>query len=147
MAQDVLQQHLAQAERHMAQGVVHLARQRALITELDRAGHNTEEARAILESLMETQLLHQQDRERLLRLASQREDRATAERPKAYRPANIRREDAQRWTRLREMEQQAIELLRHSAPDTFLGRQHSAPPMPHRCNAQGGIGETKETAS
>ena len=132
MDQGVLQQHLAQAERHIAQGVVHLARQRVLITELHRAGHDTDEARAILDSLMETQVLHQQDRERLLRLASQREDRATAERPKAYQPASIRQEDAQRWTRLWEMEQQAIELLRHPPPDTFLGRKHIASiPLPH----------------
>jgi len=132
MDQGVLQQHLAQAERHIAQGVVHLARQRVLIAELHRAGHDTDEARAILDSLMETQVLHQQDRERLLRLASQREDRATAERPKAYQPASIRQEDAQRWTRLWEMEKQAIELLRQPPPDTFLGRKHSASiPLPH----------------
>ena len=132
MDQGALQQHLAQAERHIAQGVVHLARQRVLITELHRAGHDTDEARAILDSLMETQALHQQDRERLLSLASQREDRATAERPKAYQPASIRQEDAQRWTRLWEMEKQAIELLRQPPPDTFLGRKHSASiPLPH----------------
>ena len=107
-----LQQHLAQTKRHIARGEVHLARQRALIAKLDRAGHDTEEARAILDSLMETQVLHQQDREFLLGLASQR--------------ASIRQEDAQRWTRLWEMEKHAIELLKHSAPDIFLGRQHSA---------------------
>ena len=126
MDQGVLQQHLAQAERHIAQGVVHLARQRALIAELHRAGHDTDEARAILDSLMETQVLHQQDRERLLGLTSQREDRATAERPKIYRPTSVRQENAQRWTRLWEMERYATKLLRQPAPDTFLGRQHSA---------------------
>src|SRR5215471_18386455 len=120
MDQGALQQHLAQAERHIAQGVVHLARQRALIAELDRAGHDTEEARAILDTLMETQVLHEQDREHLLGLASQRGDRATAERPKTYRCESIGQEDAQRWTRLWEMEKHAIELLRHPAPDTFL---------------------------
>jgi hypothetical protein len=124
--QGALQQHLAQAERHIARGVVHLARQRELIAELDRAGHDTEEARAILDTLMETQVLHLHDRELLLGLVSQREDRATAERPKIYRPASIRQENAQRWTRLWEMKRCAIELLRHPAPDTFLGRQHSA---------------------
>lgn len=122
MDQEALQQHLAQIERHIAQGVVHLARQRALIAELDRAGHDTGQARAILDTLMETQVLHEQDREHLLGLASQREDRATAERPKIYRATNIRQEDAQRWTSLWEMEKRAIELLRHPAPDTFLGR-------------------------
>jgi hypothetical protein len=75
---------------------------------------------------MEAQVLHQQGRERLLGLAPQREHRATAERLKLYRPANIRREDAQRWARLCEMEKRAIELLKHPAPDTFLGRQQNA---------------------
>ena len=112
MDQGTPQQHLAQTEQHIAEGVVHLARQWALIIELDRAGHDTEEARAILDSLMETQVLHEQDRELLLGLASQR--------------ASIRQEDAQRWARLWEIETHAIELLRHPAPDTFLGRQHSA---------------------
>jgi hypothetical protein len=68
MDQWALQQHLVEIERHIARGVVHLARQRELIAELDRAGHDTEEARAILDSLMETQALHQQHRERLLGL-------------------------------------------------------------------------------
>ena len=94
MDQWTLQQRLALAERHIARGAVHLAQQRALIAELDRAGHDIEEAQAILDSLMEAQVLHQQGCERLLRLAPQREHRATAERPKLYRPANIRREDA-----------------------------------------------------
>jgi hypothetical protein len=107
-----LQQHLAQTERHIARGEVHLARQRALIAELDRAGHDTEEARAILDSLMETQVLHEQDRERLLGLASKR--------------GNIRQEDAHRWARLWEMETHASRLLKHPAPDTFLGRQRGA---------------------
>src|SRR5215469_17196059 len=126
MDQGALQQHLAQAERHIARGVVHLARQRELIAKLDRAGHDTEEARAILDTLMETQVLHLQDREFLLGLVSQREDHATAEGPKIYRPTSIKQEDTQRWTRLWEMERCATKLLRHPAPDTFLGRQHSA---------------------
>src|SRR5215475_14165265 len=90
MDQAELQQHLAQTEQHIAQGVAHLARQRALIVELGRAGHDTEEARAILDSLMETQVLHEQGRDRLLVLLSQR--------------TSIRQEDAQQWARLWEME-------------------------------------------
>jgi len=118
-----LLQHLAQAERHVAEGMVHLARQRALIAELTQAGHDSEEACAILDTLMETQLLHEQEREHLLRLASQPEHGATAEQPKTYRPDSIRQEDAQRWARLWEMEQRASKLLSHPAPSTFLGRQ------------------------
>jgi hypothetical protein len=126
MDQGTLQRHLAQAERHVAQGVVHLARQRALIDELDRAGHDTTDARAVLDTLTETQVLHEQDREHLLGLASQAEARAAAEWPKIYRPSNIRQEDAERWKRLWEMEKHTIELLRYPVPDTFLGRPHSA---------------------
>jgi hypothetical protein len=114
-----LQQHLAETEQHIAQGVAHLARQRALIDELGHGGHDTEEARAILDTLMETQVLHEQDRERLHGLASQR--------------TITRQEDAQRWMRLWEMETHAIELLKHPAPDTFLGRQRRAfTPLPHQ---------------
>jgi hypothetical protein len=126
MDQGALRQNFAQAERHIARGLVHLARQRALIDELDRAGHDTKTAWAILDTLTETQTLHEQDRDHLLRLASQRDDRATAERHQVYRLADIRQEDAQRWTRLWEMEKRSIELLRYSVPDIFLGRQQSA---------------------
>jgi hypothetical protein len=123
MDQAALHRYLAQAERHIARGVVHLARQRALIDELGDAGQDTEEARTILDTLMQTQALHQQDRERLLDIS---------QRPKLYRPSSIRQEDAERWTRLWEMEQHAIELLRHPAPDTFLGRQRRASiPLSH----------------
>jgi hypothetical protein len=111
MDQGALKQHLAQTERHIARGVVHLARQRELIAELDQAGLDTEEARAILDTLIATQVLHEQDRQRLLCLASRNEERSS-----------IRQEDGQRWMHLWEMETRAIQLLRHPAPDTFLGR-------------------------
>jgi hypothetical protein len=118
MDQNTLRQYLAQAERHIARSMVHLARQRALFAELDRDGHDTEEARAILKTLTEALALHERDRERLLGLMSQRKGRAT--RLTIYRA--VRQEDDQRWRRLSEMERQAVELLRHPAPDTFLGR-------------------------
>lgn len=121
-----LLQNLAQAERHIAEGVVHLARQESLIADLDRAGHDSDEARTILDTLAHTQLLHEQDREHLLSLVLQAQCNARAERPKTCWPESIRQEDAQRWARLWEMEQRASELLSHPAPDTFLGRQHSA---------------------
>lgn len=35
MNQNILRQHLAEAERHVARGVVHLAQQEALIAELE----------------------------------------------------------------------------------------------------------------
>jgi hypothetical protein len=67
MDRAVLLQHLAQAERHVAEGEQHLLRQEELIAELDRDGHDTEKARVILDTLRETQALHLQDRDRIMR--------------------------------------------------------------------------------
>jgi hypothetical protein len=44
----ILLEHQAQAERHVAQGRTHLARQEALIADLERDGHDTKDASAIL---------------------------------------------------------------------------------------------------
>ena len=119
---------LAEVERHIARGVAHLARQAALIAQLDRDGHDTELARAIFDTLRETLVLHQQDRERMLaasrRVTSARENCGIVAQPTIYRPADIRNEDAQRAARLTEMQTRAVDLLRYPAPDTFLGCQH-----------------------
>jgi hypothetical protein len=129
MDRNALRRYLAQTERHIARGKVHLARQQAMIADLARGGHKTEEALAILHTLRQTQALHLQGRERLVGLAAQREHPRVAGQV-IYR--SVRLEDAQRSARLREMEEKAIELLRHPVPDTFLGRQHNAfIPLPH----------------
>ncbi len=67
MKRALLLQHLAQAERHVAEGERHLVRQEELIAELDRDGHDTKDARAILQTLRTSQALHLQDRDRILR--------------------------------------------------------------------------------
>ena len=67
MDRALLLQHLAEAERHVAEGERHLAKQEALIAELGRGGHDTEEARTILDTWQETQLLHLHGRDRLLK--------------------------------------------------------------------------------
>ena len=59
--------HLAEVERHIVQGETHLAKQSALIAELERRGHDTRGAQAVLTTMRETQALHLQDRERILR--------------------------------------------------------------------------------
>lgn len=41
--------HLAQAERHVAEGQAHIKRQRELIVELQRDGHDTREAQRLLD--------------------------------------------------------------------------------------------------
>jgi hypothetical protein len=60
-----LAEHLAQAERHVVLGEAHLQRQRVIVTELERAGADTGEARRLLANLEEMQTLHVADRDRL----------------------------------------------------------------------------------
>jgi hypothetical protein len=60
-------EHLALAERHIAEGDRRLARQVDLIAELDRDGYDTKDARMILVTMQDTQALHRDDRERILR--------------------------------------------------------------------------------
>jgi hypothetical protein len=66
MNRAMLLQHLALAERHVALGEAHLARQEALIARLDRDGHDTTDACAILTTMRHTQALHLEDRNRIL---------------------------------------------------------------------------------
>ena len=67
MDRQTMLEHLAMAKRHVAEGEIHLSRQRALIAELDRDGHDTADARAILATMLETQRLHVEDRDRILK--------------------------------------------------------------------------------
>ena len=61
-----IQHHLTQAERHAAEGRQLVARQEALIAELDRDGHDATGARKVLEILQDTQMLHEADVQRLI---------------------------------------------------------------------------------
>lgn len=63
----MLQQHLEIVERHVAQGKRQLARQEALIADLERAGHDLTDARKVLATMRDTQSLHEQDRDRILK--------------------------------------------------------------------------------
>lgn len=51
MDRQIVLQHLAMAKRHVAQGIIHLAKQEALIVELERHGHDSADARAILATM------------------------------------------------------------------------------------------------
>jgi hypothetical protein len=62
-----LTNRLYQAERHVASGERHIARQHDLIAELQRDGHDTTEAKALLKKFEELQTMHLNDRDRLLR--------------------------------------------------------------------------------
>jgi hypothetical protein len=63
----MLMDHLAQAERHVAQGEAIIERQLSLVAELARDGHDTEEARALLTTFRQIQKLSEQDHARLKR--------------------------------------------------------------------------------
>ena len=63
----MVEQHLAEAERHIAQGADHVIKQESLIAELDRDGHDTTEAKKVLATLRETQALHVEGRDRILK--------------------------------------------------------------------------------
>jgi hypothetical protein len=57
--------HLAQARRHVAIGERHIARQRELVIELERDGHDASSAKQLLVQFEELQALHIADRDRL----------------------------------------------------------------------------------
>lgn len=67
MDRAALQEHLAQAQRHAAQGEIHITRQESIIADLDHNGQDTAKAREVLATLRDAQLNHEQDVERLLK--------------------------------------------------------------------------------
>lgn len=58
--------HLAMAERHIAQGAAIIDKQKLLILELERDGHDTHRSRALLRQFEDVQHLHIADRDRLI---------------------------------------------------------------------------------
>jgi predicted DsbA family dithiol-disulfide isomerase len=65
MDKTMARQHLVQAERHVAQGERHIREQRARIERAERAGLDTTEAQALLQTFEATQALHVSDRDRI----------------------------------------------------------------------------------
>ena len=59
------QEHLAQAERHVTLGETHVAKQRGIVAELERDGHDARIARDLLAELEQMQALHVANRDRL----------------------------------------------------------------------------------
>jgi hypothetical protein len=66
MDQEMLKRHLAQAEEHIATGDKNIGRQRDVIAELERDGHDTASARTFLRELEQLQAVLIAERERLL---------------------------------------------------------------------------------
>lgn len=67
MDRALLLQHLAQAERHIVLGEEHLTIQEALIADLERDGHDTEGAKEVLATMLQSQAIHVEARDRILR--------------------------------------------------------------------------------
>ena len=67
MDREMVERHLAQAQRHVKEGERHIAGQRELLTRLDRDGHDTTEAAKLLANFEDLQRMHLTDRDRLER--------------------------------------------------------------------------------
>jgi len=61
----LLEEYLAMAERHVAEGEVHLLRQRQLVSDLRRNGHDATESEKFLAQLEALQAMLLEDRDRL----------------------------------------------------------------------------------
>jgi hypothetical protein len=60
-------EHLAQADRHVAEGKQQVARQREIVAKLERDGHNAAAARDLLRLFEEMQAMYIADRDRILK--------------------------------------------------------------------------------
>ena len=58
MDRAMIQRHLTEAERHVSLGAEHIERQREIITELDRDGHDSDLARQLLRVFEEVEATH-----------------------------------------------------------------------------------------
>jgi len=61
----IAEQHLMEAEDMVAQGRKHIARQKRVIAELTRDGHDIASATLLLDTLQESQRMQEQHRDRL----------------------------------------------------------------------------------
>jgi len=65
MDREMLMLHLRQVERLIAQGERHLAKQRAIVSQLTAGGHDSSDATTLLVHLEESQKMHVAHRARL----------------------------------------------------------------------------------
>ena len=61
----LLEDHLAQAERHIAEGKVHVERQRQIVDEVVRRGGDARRSTALLNVFEDTLAAHVEERDRL----------------------------------------------------------------------------------
>jgi len=64
MDKTAIERDLARVEHHVRQGEQSIARQRDIITDLERGGHDTAQVKTLLGQLEATQALHVGHRER-----------------------------------------------------------------------------------
>ena len=67
MNREMTLRHLAEAEGHATLGERHLAQQHAIFDRLERDGHEADKAVALLATLRDTQRLHLERRDRLIK--------------------------------------------------------------------------------
>lgn len=65
MDKTMILDHLALAERHVAQGRRHVAHQKQIISDLENGGHDTAVARSLLLNFKDVLKMHIADRDRL----------------------------------------------------------------------------------
>ena len=65
MDKAMIMDHLALAERHVAQGRRHIAHQKQIIIDLNNAGHDTAVAQSLLIDFEDVLRMHIADRDRL----------------------------------------------------------------------------------
>jgi hypothetical protein len=71
MDRDTLKRHLTKAEEQVAIAAQNVARQRELVAQLERDGHDASQAQKMLEQFLEQQALHIADRDRLIKELSE----------------------------------------------------------------------------
>jgi len=63
---DILRAHLVMTDRQIADGIRQIERQRAILAQFERGGQDTRAPRALLETLLQSQALHEEHRRRIL---------------------------------------------------------------------------------
>jgi len=71
MDRQMLMEHLSQAERHVAEGMVHVEKQRTLVENMARDGHDIGGHEALLRQFEKTLGLHTKIRDQLQRQLAQ----------------------------------------------------------------------------
>jgi len=71
MDREMLMEHLSQAERHVAEGMTHVEKQRTRVENIARDGHDIGGHEALLRQFEETLRLHTKIRDQLQRQLAQ----------------------------------------------------------------------------